>query len=221
MIRRDTGKAPGGADVAMVTPFRVRLTEISMFFQGNDAVHETMRRAVAALDRAGIAYAIAGGMAVNAHRHARTTKDVDLLLTAAGFAAFKQLVAAGEFAPVAGRPRRFADPVTGVKFDILVAGQFPGSGAPGPVAFPDPADVAQEMDNLRVVDLPTLVQLKLAARRYQDFADVVSLIRENHLDETFTGRLHPSLHTDYLTCLDEKRREDEYEARRDQSPDPQ
>jgi hypothetical protein len=200
--------------------FRARLTEISMFFQGNDAVHETMRRVVAALDRAGINYAIAGGMAVNAHRHARTTKDVDLLLTAAGFAGFKQLAAAGEFTPVQGRPRRFADPVTGVTFDILITGQFPGSGAPGPVAFPDPSDVAQEMDNLRVVDLPTLVQLKLAARRYQDFADVVSLIRENHLDESFTNRLHPSLQADYLSCLDEKRREDEYEARRDQAPDP-
>jgi hypothetical protein len=192
-----------------------------MFFQGNDAVHETMRRVAAALDRAGIPYAIAGGMAVNAHRHSRTTKDVDLLLTAVGFSKFKQLVSAGEFASVPGRPRRFADPLTGVTFDILVAGQFPGSGAPGPVPFPDPSDVAQQIDDLRVVDLPTLVQLKLAARRYQDFADVVSLIRENHLDETFTARLHPSLHTDYLLCLDEKRREDEYESRRDQAPDPQ
>jgi hypothetical protein len=85
--------------------------------------------------------------------------------------------------------------------------------------FPDPSDVAQEMDDLRVIDLPTLVQLKLAAHRYQDFADVVSLIRENRLDETFRDRLHPTLHTDYLLCLDEMRREDEYEARRDQAPD--
>jgi hypothetical protein len=221
MIKRDTGKALGGAGVANVTPFRARLTEISRFFQGNDSVHETMRRVVAALDRAGIPYAIAGGMAVNAHRHARTTKGVDLLLTAAGFAAFKQLVAAGGFTSVAGRPRRFADARTGVTFDILITGQFPGSGAPGPVAFPDPSDVAQVMDDLRVVDLPTLVQLKLAARRYQDFADVVSLIRQNHLDESFTNRLHPSLHANYMLCLDGKRREDEYDARRDQAPDPQ
>jgi len=70
-----------------------------------------------------------------------------------------------------------------------------------------------------VVDLPTLVQLKLAARRYQDFADVVSLIRENRLNETFRNRLHPTLHADFLSCLDEMRREDEYEARRDQAPD--
>jgi hypothetical protein len=195
--------------------FAARLTEIGMFFQGKDAVHETMRRAAAALDRSGIAYAIVGGMAVNAHRHARTTKDVDLLLTADGLLAFRRLVAAGEFEPVAGRPRRFRDPQTGVTFDILVSGQFPGSGAPGPVAFPDPSAVAQEVDRLRVVNLPTLIELKLAARRYQDFADVVSLIRENGLDESFAGQLHATVRGDYLLCLDEKRREDEYEARRD------
>jgi len=190
-----------------------------MFFQGNDAVHQTMRRVTAALDRAGIPYAIVGGMAVNAHRHSRTTKDVDLLLTATGFAALKRLVSTGEFAAVTGRPRRFIDPATGVTFNILLSGQFPGSGAPGPVPFPDPSAVAQEIDNLRVIDLQTLVQLKLAARRYQDFADVVSLIRENGLDEAFAARLHPSVRTDYLLCLEEKRREDEYEARRDQVPD--
>ena len=162
-----------------------------MFFQGNDAVHETMRRVAAALDRAGIAYAIVGGMAVNAHRHARTTKDVDLLLTAAGFSAFKQLVAAASCCR-AGPSRRFTDPNTGVTFDILIAGQFPGSGAAGPVAFPDPASVALEIDNLRVIDLATLVELKLAARRYQDFADVVNLIRENRLDETFATGCTPA-----------------------------
>jgi len=69
--------------------FSARLTEISMFFDGRDAVHNTMRTVAAALDREGIAYAILGGMAVNAHRHSRTTKDVDLLLAAEGFAAFK------------------------------------------------------------------------------------------------------------------------------------
>jgi hypothetical protein len=191
------------------------LTEIAMFFEGHDAVHDTMRRVATALERSGIAYAIVGGMAVNAHRHSRTTKDVDLLLAAEGFVAFKLLVAAGEFEAVAGRTRRFRDPNTGVTFDILVSGQFPGSGKPGPIAFPEPSGVAVDIDHLRVINLPTLVELKLAAGRYQDFADVVSLIRENALDEEFATRLHPAVRTDYLGCLDEKRREDEYEARRD------
>ena len=69
---------------------------------------------------------------------------------------------------------------------------------------------------LPYVNLVTLVELKLAARRWQDFADVVALIRGNDLDEEFAKRLHRSVRRDYLGCLDEaleeKRREEKYEA---------
>ena len=61
--------------------------------------------------------------------------------------------------------------------------------------------------------LPQLIQLKLAAGRYSDFGDVVFLIRVHHLDESFLDRLHPAVHGDYIECLEEQRREDEYEAR--------
>ena len=188
-----------------------------MFFEGTDRVHQTMRRVAGCLQAVGIRYAIVGGMAVNAHRHQRTTGDVDFLLTAEGFAAFRKIAAAGEFDAVPGRPRRFSDRTTGASFDVLVSGHFPGSGDPGPISFPDPASVSQRMDDLEVVNLPTLVQLKLAARRYQDFADVVNLIRANNLDEDFKTALHPAVHADYIECLEEKRREDEYERRQDRA----
>lgn len=68
----------------------------------------------------------------------------------------------------------------------------------------------------RYVNLITLVQLKLAARRYKDFGDVVELIRTHNLDETFAEKLAPSVRGDYLECLEEKRREDEYETRQDE-----
>ncbi len=188
-----------------------------MFFQGNDAIHQTMRRVAARLEQENIPYAIVGGMAVNAHRHQRTTGDVNFLLSAQGLAALRRLAAAGEFDAVPGRPRRFVDHATGVGFDILMTGLFPGSGQPGPVAYPDPEHVTQTINDLRVVNLPTLIQLKLAAGRYQDFADVVNLIRANWLDETFAENLHVSLRGDYLECLEEMRREDQYEARQDQA----
>ena len=74
-----------------------------------------------------------------------------------------------------------------------------------------------ERVNSAVVNLLTLLTLKLAARRHQDFADVVNLLRIHNLDETFAEKLHPSLHRDYTECLEEKRREDEYEAREAES----
>ena len=40
----------------------------------------------------------------------------------------------------------------------------------------------------------------VAARRHQDFADVVALIDLHELDEAFAERLHPSVRRDYIEC---------------------
>lgn len=186
-----------------------------MFFQKKDPVHQTLRRLTKRLDKAGIIYAILGGMAVNSHRYQRTTQDVDILLTSAGLDKFRRLFVPKNVEQVPNRPRRFVDPKSAVNIDIFVTGKYPGSGQPGPIAFPDPGDVAETLDDFRVIDLPTLVQLKLAARRHRDFGDVVELTRFNMLDEAFASKLHASVQRDYLECLDEKRREDDYEARQD------
>jgi hypothetical protein len=45
----------------------------------------------------------------------------------------------------------------------------------------------------------------------KDFAEVVELIRANDLDASVTRLLHPSLRRDYIECLEEMRREDEYD----------
>ena len=195
------------------TGFWARVKEAELFFQKNDPVHKTMRRVVKRLEKAGIDYAVVGGMAVNAHGRQRTTADLDLLLTPEGLAEFRLRFVPRHYEEIAGRPRRFTDRIGGVKIDFLVTGLFPGSGAPGPIAYPDPAAVSEVIGDARVVGLATLIQLKLAARRYQDFADVVALIRVHDLDEGFAGRLDESVRGDYVECLEEKRREDEYEAR--------
>jgi hypothetical protein len=190
-----------------------RLREIAMFFQKNDPVHQALRRLAKRLERAGIPYAVMGAMAVNLHGARRTTDDVDVLLTPEGLERFRSEVAPKFYKPVEGRPRRFEERKTGVRLDCLVTGHFPGRGKPGPFAFPDPSEVGQEIERIRVVNLPQLIQLKLAARRYYDFGDVVFLIRVHNLDESFLPQLHPSVHRDFIECLEEKRREDEYEAR--------
>jgi hypothetical protein len=193
--------------------FWKRLKEIDMFFQKNDPVHKSMRRIVKKLEKAGIAYAVVGGMAVNAHGYRRTTDDLDLLLTPEGLAEFCKRFVPKHYEGVARRPRRFTDRTNEVLIDFLVTGLYPGNGEPGPIAYPDPTDVQETVEGACVLNLPTLIQLKLAARRYQDFADVVALIRANQLDEAFAAGLHPSVRRDYVECLEEKRREDEYEAR--------
>ncbi len=183
-----------------------------MFFEGRGREHETLRRLVKRLDKAGISYAILGGMAVNAHHYERTTADVDILVTAEGLDEFRNRFVKKNYDIVPDRPRRFLDAVNHVGVDFLVTGRYPGTGAPGPIAFPDPAQVAQLIDAYRVVNLTTLIELKLAARRWRDFADVVELIRFNGLDESFAEKLHPSVRQNYVECIEEKRRDDEYKA---------
>src|ERR1700687_3858689 len=141
--------------------FRDRLKEIDMFFQGKDPVHQTMRRLSRRLEKAGISYAVVGGMAVNAHRYPRTTGDVDILLNAIGFAEFRGRFVGKDYKNVSDHPLRFRDRVSKVTVDILVTGLFPGSGEPGPIAYPDPEKVCETIDKYQVVDLKTLIELKL------------------------------------------------------------
>lgn len=190
-----------------------RIKEIDMFFQKNDPVHKTMRRVVKQLVKAKIPYAIVGGMAVNAHGHKRTTDDLDVLLTADGLAEFRKRFVPKHYDTHPQLPRRFTDRKSEVTIDFLLTGLYPGSGRPGPISFPHPTTASQTIEDMQVLDLATLIQLKLAARRHQDFADVVNLIRVQQLDEAFGERLHPSVRGNYIECLEEKRREDEYNAR--------
>ena len=86
----------------------------------------------------------------------------------------RTLVTTGEFDNVVAIRKGAENEIqSGVTVDCLVMGRYPGSGEPVPVAFPDPAQVSQEIDKIQVLTLPQLIQLKLAARRYCDFGDVV------------------------------------------------
>jgi hypothetical protein len=67
----------------------------------------------------------------------------------------------------------------------------------------------------QATDLAALIRQKLARRRHQNFADVVTLIRTHNLDESFLSQLPQSLHAAFIECLEEKRRDDEWEERTD------
>ena len=64
-----------------------------------------------------------------------------------------------------------------------MAGQYPGDGKPKPVAFPDPASAAIEIDGVKYLKLDKLIELKLASgmtggvNRMKDLVDVVELIQ--------------------------------------------
>src|SRR5947209_16860999 len=137
--------------------FMDRLKEIGMFFQKRSPQHQAMRRLARRLKKARIPYAIMGAMAVNAHGAERTTRDVDILLTPEGLERFRREFVGEEYEPVEGRPRRFVERQSGVTVDCLVTGRYPGSGKPGPLAFPDPTEASEEIEKIRVLTLPQLI----------------------------------------------------------------
>ena len=88
-----------------------------------------------------------------------------------------------------------------MKIDFLIAGQFPGDGKPGPIAFPLPQDASEEVNGVRVLKLEPLIELKLASgqasHRGGDLNDVQRLIQSLKLPLDFAERLNPSVRAAY------------------------
>lgn len=172
------------------------MRQLGRFFMGDDPVHLTLRRIAGKLDELGVAYAVAGGMALNAHGHRRATLDVDVLVTPEGLKEIHEaLEGLGYVRPFSGS-KNLKDVETTVRVEFLVSGQFPGDGKPKPVAFPDPQTVATEIDGIKYLNLPTLVELKLASGisnplRAKDIGDVIDLIRVLRLPREFGQQLNP------------------------------
>jgi len=177
------------------------LREGSMHFEGGSAVHATLRRIVEHLDALEIDYAIAGGMALFFHGYRRFTEDVDVLVTVEGLETIHANLDGLGYVRPFEKSKNLRDTVTGVKIDFLVTGGYPGDGKPGPIVFPEPAEVAVDIDGTNFVALPRLIELKLAsgqaAGRRKDLADVQELIRTLSLPLDWNQQLDPSLQNSY------------------------
>lgn len=160
-----------------------------------DAVHKTLRAIALRLDELEIPYAIVGGMALVAHGYERTTVDVDILLTSEGSRRVREKLDGLGYVPPFTGSRDLRDTQTGVRIEFLITGEFPGDGKPKPVAFPDPAAVAVEIDGIRYLRLENLIELKLASgitnpNRLKDLADVQELIRTLRPPRNLGDNLH-------------------------------
>jgi hypothetical protein len=166
-------------------------------------VHRAMSELARRLDDAGIPYAIAGAMALNAHGYERVTTDVDILLTSEGLTQFKAQNLGRGYVELFEGSKGVRDTENDVPIDILVAGEFPGDGKPKPIAFPDPAALPSVGERFRIVPLTTLLELKLASgmtapHRLKDLADVLETIRILRLPETLAETLHPYVRDKFI-----------------------
>ena len=175
----------------------------------------TLKHLADRVSEAAISYAVAGSMAVELHGARRLTNAVNVLLTSPGLDSFRSDLVPRKYEPVPGRSRRFVDRDNGVIVEVFLTGHYPGRTSPGPFPFPDPVQASQEIDNVRVLTLPHLIQCKLAAGQYSDLGEVVSLIQGHNMDESYMAQLNPAVHHAFIKCLEEKRRDDEFHARED------
>ncbi len=172
------------------------LQEGSMFFEQKSGLSLALQKITQRLHDLNIPYAVVGGMAMFFHGFRRFTEDVDILVTREGLEQLHREVDGLGYVPLFPGSKNLRDTDSGVRIEFLLAGDYPGDGKPKPVAFPDPVQAGIERNGIRWLNLPALVELKLASGmtapgRLKDLADVQELIRLLHLPADFAEQLQP------------------------------
>lgn len=172
------------------------MAEATRYFQGGGSVHETVARISSRLEELGVPFVVVGGIAMFHHGFRRFTEDVDLLVTREDLERIHEKLDGLGFVRPFAASKNLRDATNGVKIEFLITGEFPGDGKPKPVAFPHPQDAFEIRDGIRVLQLPRLVELKLASymtgkARSKDLGDVEELIRSLRLPKDFADQLNP------------------------------
>ena len=188
--------------------FEWALQEGSMHFGQGNAVHQALRKITKRLDELGIPYAVVGAMAMFFHGYRRFTDDVDLLVTPQGLAELHQKLEGLGYLPPFSGSKQLRDTENGVKIEFLVTGEYPGDGKPKPVAFPKPEESSTEIQGIHFLQLPKLIELKLASGmtnpgRRKDLADIQELVRELKLPLELSLQLNPFVQPTYRQIWNE------------------
>jgi hypothetical protein len=174
-----------------------------------EKVTERLHRATAALERAGVPYAVIGGNAVAEwvgrvdEDAVRNTRDVDILLRRSDLDAAKAALAPAGFVYVRSfEVDMFLDGPDGrptQAVHLIFAGEH--------VREKDLAktpDVSESDDTrgFRVLSLEALVRMKLTSFRLKDQVHLQDLIGVGLIDQTWPARLPPELATRLQQILD-------------------
>ncbi len=185
--------------------------------EGIEKVKDRLRRAVAALDGAGIDYAVIGGNAVAAwvsrvdDSVVRNTRDVDLLvrrgdmdrivpvMKAAGFIHRSVSILGGK-----GRIEMFLDGRGAKARDgvhLIFADEKVNEDAIEP--SPSVTDFDPTHEDFKLLDLPALVTMKLTSYRDKDRVHLRDMMEIGQLDESWLGKVPLSLRQRLQDLLDD------------------
>jgi hypothetical protein len=165
-----------------------------------EAVRQRLERACAALEAAGIEYAVVGGNAVAVwvglvdRGAVRNTRDVDILLRRSELAAAEAALVASGFTPVRsfGVTMFLDGPDARPSESIHVL--FAGEKVQEDYVLPTP-DVteAERPTSFQVMALEPLVRMKLTSFRLKDRVHLLDLIGVGLVDESWLPRIPPEL----------------------------
>lgn len=185
------------------------MAESDRFLHGEGGLPETLRNLKTKLDELGIPYVVIGGMALTAHGYARMTDDVDVLVKRADLRKIHSNLVGLGYRRVFEGSKNIRDTSTKVKIEFVLTGDFPGSGKPQPISFPDPTAADPiERGGVKFVGLRRLIELKLAsgmtggADRAKDFVDVQQLIKLLGLPRSLEQELHEYVRAKYCELWD-------------------
>jgi hypothetical protein len=196
--------------------FEAALDRLGAYFMGSSPLQDAAAQIARLLGELNVDYAIAGALSLAAHGVVRATEDVDVLISREGLEAFKAAWLGRGYVNVRPGGKAVRDSVHNVKIDFLIEGDYPGDGRPKPVKFPPPREAGIDAGRFRVVDLETLVELKLASgmtapHRLQDLADVLRLISVARLPRELAAELDPYVRAKYEELWETAQRpEDDY-----------
>jgi hypothetical protein len=176
-----------------------------------EKVRERLRRAAAALDRAGVPYAVVGGNAVASwvstvdEAAIRNTQDVDILIRRVDLEAVKAALAPEGFVyQEAFGVEMFLDGPLAHPRDtvhVLFSGERvkPDDLAPAP----DVAESEPSKAGYRIVFLESLVRMKLTSFRRKDQVHIQDLIGVGLVDASWVARFPPELAARLQELLDD------------------
>ncbi|HEY4105779.1 MAG TPA: nucleotidyl transferase AbiEii/AbiGii toxin family protein [Polyangiaceae bacterium] len=180
------------------------MAESDKFFRGEGSLRETIHNLQARLDELGIPYVVIGGMALAAHGYARMTEDVDVLVTKNDLKKIHANLTGLGYRRLFEGSKNIRDTSTNVKIEFVLTGDFPGSGKPQPLSFPEPTEADPLVqDGVKFVGLHRLIELKLASGmsggpdRAKDLVDVQQLIKQHQLPRALAQNLHEYVRNEY------------------------
>jgi hypothetical protein len=164
-----------------------------------EKVRDRLRRAAAALEKAAVPYAVIGGNAVAAwvsrvdEAAVRNTRDVDILLKRSDLERAKIALAEAGFVyrHRAGSDMFLDGPRAKARDAVHIV--FAGEKVRPEYSQAAPEITSERAGDFRVLDLASLVQMKLTSFRRKDQMHLLDMIDVGLVDQSWTERVPPEL----------------------------